>query len=402
MSMPIQRQSDAYGIFDSGTRWDRDRSSTELPKGLAALVNTSGPRITGGLLDTRQAGYGRSFSMGDNPFQPGWGPADHGGHGPDGGPRHPDHFEEDYEEDEDDPYMESLDQHDPDRYISADDIREARRGSGRLPFDRTAAGLGGTFGLEYDPHGQGLDENDFWGIKDRNRMCTICGRRRTEPSGPECYHGDRTAATIRLAFDWRPYDSRNPRIEGHEAQLENGHNLSAHIDHSKPHEGWSWGLTVPMGTFTDQDGNNPQQMLNLVTGGGLPWAKINGAYSGDHLPTREHAIQQAQEAYMKLYPMSGKHQSAPRDSGVDYDAILNHREPLDDDYGDIFGSPHTAAAAPAPVVGGHVFMPGHLVKTMWRGEPRNGVVTGTDGPYVKVYYDDHQHLYEDPQDLQLR
>lgn len=198
MSMPIQRQSDQYAAFDSGTRWERDRSSTDMPKGLAGLVNSMGPRIQAGLLDTRQAGYGRSFSMGDSPYSAGWGPADHGGAGPDGGPRHPREYYEDDSEDEGDPYIDDLDNHDPERYISSDDIREARRGSGRLPFDRAAA------------------------------------------------------------------------------------------------------------------------------------------------------------------------------------------------------------AAPAPVVGGHVFQPGHLVKTMWRGEPRNGVVTGTDGPYVKVYYDDHQHLYEDPQDLQLR
>jgi hypothetical protein len=55
MSMPIQRQSEQFGYFDDGPRFARDRSSTDLPRGLAALVNTSGPRIQGGMLNTRTA-----------------------------------------------------------------------------------------------------------------------------------------------------------------------------------------------------------------------------------------------------------------------------------------------------------------------------------------------------------
>ena len=55
MSMPIQRQSEQFGYFDDGPRFARDRTSTDLPRGLAALVNTSGPRIQGGMLNTRTA-----------------------------------------------------------------------------------------------------------------------------------------------------------------------------------------------------------------------------------------------------------------------------------------------------------------------------------------------------------
>ena len=42
-------------MFDDGPRFARDRSSTDLPKGLAHLINTSGPRIQAGLLNTREA-----------------------------------------------------------------------------------------------------------------------------------------------------------------------------------------------------------------------------------------------------------------------------------------------------------------------------------------------------------
>lgn len=122
--MPIQRQSEAYGIFDDGPRFARDRRSADLPRGLAGLINTTGPRIQAGLLNTREAmDFGR-------------GPRDHGGAGPDGGPAVPDWF---YDDDDDvDPDLESLERHDPARFLP-EHIVEGRRGSGRLPFDRAAA-----------------------------------------------------------------------------------------------------------------------------------------------------------------------------------------------------------------------------------------------------------------------
>lgn len=55
MSMPIQRQSESFGIFDDGPRYARDRSEGDLPRGLVGLVNGMGPRIQGGMLNTRTA-----------------------------------------------------------------------------------------------------------------------------------------------------------------------------------------------------------------------------------------------------------------------------------------------------------------------------------------------------------
>lgn len=57
MSMPIQRQSEQFSVFDTGTRWERDRPQHDLPKGLAGLVNSMGPRVQGGMLNTRTAGW---------------------------------------------------------------------------------------------------------------------------------------------------------------------------------------------------------------------------------------------------------------------------------------------------------------------------------------------------------
>ena len=162
MSMPIQRQSESFGYFDDGPRFARDRSSTDLPSGLAHLINTSGPRITGGLLNTRQAAKEFNWQAHDDEFYPevegysspgarvlqkrlrdsqgnrpepepvdwdsiappkpkprhtrqaagGWGlnrggygdgPRDHGGHGPDGGPSVPDWYYDEENEDNGDP-----------------------------------------------------------------------------------------------------------------------------------------------------------------------------------------------------------------------------------------------------------------------------------------------------------
>lgn len=69
MSMPIQRQSESFGIFDDGPRFARDRSSHDLPKGLAGLVNSFGPRITAGMLNTRTAGEGLEDTLASSPSE---------------------------------------------------------------------------------------------------------------------------------------------------------------------------------------------------------------------------------------------------------------------------------------------------------------------------------------------
>ena len=125
MSMPIQRQSEQFSIFDDGPRYARDRSSTDLPQGLAGLINSTGPRIQAGLLNTRTAA-GYDF---------GRGPRDHGGAGPDGGPAVPDwYYDGDSEDEEDDPLFGQ----DPDRFVPEHLVHGHRQAS-RRPFDRTAA-----------------------------------------------------------------------------------------------------------------------------------------------------------------------------------------------------------------------------------------------------------------------
>ena len=149
--MPIQRQSEAYSIFDDGPRFARDRSAADLPSGLAGLVNSMGPRITGGLLNTRQAGY------------PSDGPRDHGGAGPDGGPSVPDSYyddDDDFDGDPKDPPGTALE--DP----------WGHRAS-RHPFDRTAA-CQSCGGEVYHISGEGFvhddtDDHDGWEIDEHHR-----------------------------------------------------------------------------------------------------------------------------------------------------------------------------------------------------------------------------------------
>ena len=146
--MPIQRQSEQFQVFDTGTRWARDRESRDLPKGLAGLVNSMGRKISGGMLDTRTAGW--HYPEYD-PRVDGW---------PEEDPTRivPTRAEaeaDEYEDDDEDHYPDS----DPERFIPEQFVkreREARlrtltahlgayarptaRGSGRLPFDPAALG----------------------------------------------------------------------------------------------------------------------------------------------------------------------------------------------------------------------------------------------------------------------
>lgn len=70
--MPIQRQSESFGYFDDGPRFARDRSPADLPKGLAGLVNSMGPRIQAGLLNTRTAADDDTYDHGEGPGYPDW------------------------------------------------------------------------------------------------------------------------------------------------------------------------------------------------------------------------------------------------------------------------------------------------------------------------------------------
>jgi len=123
------------------------------------------------------------------------------------------------------------------------------------------------------------------------------------------------AAWRRTAFDWKPdYGSKTIGTERLRAALENGHSLAIQ-DHGE--YGWNWSMFAPAGHMEDEAGGPPIPIRELVTGGGSRWKGVPGSYySTDHLPTKEHARQQAEEAYQKMYPIGTN--TGPHDSGVDY------------------------------------------------------------------------------------
>lgn len=142
--MPIQRQSEAFGIFDDGPRFARDRASTDLPRGLAGLINSTGPRIQAGLLNTRQAGWhtpdydprvdGYASDYGDRPSRADFAEEDAENERRRNYPRGQG-APWDYDKYGDpDPDLESLENTaDPQRFISGN------RQASRHPFDRAAA-----------------------------------------------------------------------------------------------------------------------------------------------------------------------------------------------------------------------------------------------------------------------
>jgi hypothetical protein len=121
------------------------------------------------------------------------------------------------------------------------------------------------------------------------------------------------AAWRRTAFDWKPDPLSLEGTERHRAALENGHVLA--IQHHPDH-GWNWTMFAPAGHMEGINGGPPTPITELVTGGGARWKGLSGFYSTDHLPTKEHARQQAEEAYQKLYPIGTN--TGGHDSGTDY------------------------------------------------------------------------------------
>lgn len=481
MSMPIQRQSEQFSIFDDGPRYARDRSSTDLPKGLAGLINSTGPRIQAGLLNTRTAVNVDGMHPDDHAYHTELPP------GPGGeiawaddaesfgrNPRREYNPDYGYEPtDEDERRQEGVAEDDESGYNWGPEPRRASR----RPFDRTAAHcpecdkpcdveieghgyeekyqefpVSDCCGAELDDDGPDPDRDyDRWkddqildhdwhegslrpfdrAASGRLAACQECGGD-VLPRGGDWEHVDGPSDHLAdpdeddidndeygegldpargmdaykqhregrrfLAFDWQSYDlPHNPAVEGHHARLENGHTLSVHQDRSKPHEGWSWGLTVPMGTLTDADGGNPQQMLNLVTGGGKNWEKINGAYATDHLPSREHAIHQAQEAYKQLYPMGTN--TGGHDSGNDYSDLNSYMKHLEGRRVALAPSPQDPAMAPQVPVGGG-FQAGHRVGLDWRDRTISGTVIANDGQ-VHIRWDEGQYTSEDPSEVHL-
>jgi hypothetical protein len=250
MSMPIQRQSEQFSAFDSGPRWERDRTSNDLPKGLAALINTTGPRIQAGLLNTRQAAKEFHWQAHDDEFYPevegysspgarmlqkrlrdsqgnrpepepvDWdsiappkpkprharqagypsdGPRDHGGAGPDGGPSVPDWYYDDDNDNDGDP---------PDKNFVSENPWGHH--ASRRPFDRAAGGRlaaptdwsGVRPGPLVDGPMREQDPDDYFGWRPYSGpTCETCGRPTKSVSGPHCRHAQLSYEDVMAHID---------------------------------------------------------------------------------------------------------------------------------------------------------------------------------------------------------
>ena len=394
MSMPIQRQSDQFSVFDTGTRWERDRGNHDIPKGLAALVNTSGPRIQGGLLNTRTAGW----------------------HYPEYDPRVDGYPEEDLsrptraeleaeereERDRDRDYLEALDDRDPSRNIpeqfvdrdhlgavaedhsggdedDPDWIREhsprqqetnrkrgeeisrskemfARRATGRLPFDRTA-GAGPTPGPLVDSPLYDQDPEDYFGrLPYSGPYCPDCDRPMRWVSGPGCRHSSHVAGIRDLLNGGMPKDQD--------------------VSWEQTDDGWTHPAT---GARINRSGQNPDE-----------WEMLYPANKQRYTLVGRHPDPQV---LMQSHDWETGHGPAPEWHGKPKWHHWVEAPPL---------PAHTSAAAPAPVVpGAHGFLPGHRVGVPWRGQLIPGIVTDLDGSNVWVRWHDGQYTCEEPPNLQL-
>lgn len=369
MSMPIQRQNEAYGIFDDGPRFARDRSSTDLPSGLAGLVNSMGPRIQAGLLNTRTAScdycgeeghdweihpeahrdvadWQREKHLLEFPFgdhreariavnvdhmdpdshayhQESYGGAyDAGGHwvGDEDGhytPRREWNPDFGYEmTDEDERNHELVAEDDDSGYnwgpeptgIPEHLVHGSRRGSGRHPFDRAAG---------------------------RRLLGFQWSQQQYDPS----VHSD---------YERKLFDD----VELHKAPLENGHELHAwrYTGHPDDKQGWQWAISDPSraseyGKFpgeghadwSNYNGSPPQISTWLAAGGYGAAADANLARrhqgidfevpQAGHINTLEEAQQQAQEHYQRLFPIGTS--TGGHDSGLDYSDLNSYMRHLE-------------------------------------------------------------------------
>lgn len=352
MSMPIQRQSESFGIFDDGPRYARDRASADLPKGLAALINTSGPRIQGGMLDTRTgAAYGAKPSTGDEGgSSPQVGPVDVPGlyHGED----HPAYFE-----------PGGVGNEDWDSWEPRPDL---------------AAVGGKTAGWhypEYDPRIDGHPDE-----------------------GHERWDRD--------SFDpgWEGFDD-DPELESLEANDPHRFVPEGHVDprtaarrlsRSEPDEDDPWRTRdIPDERFPEDEWGNPDDGGKDRTGSRRPFDRTAAcqACGGDVLPDG------GDWSHVDAY-LDGDHEAQPDENDLDNDEYGQGRDPAaaHDEYEHRMLSQARLAGWAEDNSG---YQPAHRVGLPWRESVIPGTVIGLDGPNVGVRWDDGQYSTEEPHNIRL-
>lgn len=106
--------------------------------------------------------------------------------------------------------------------------------------------------------------------------------------------------------------------------------------------GWSWQIHHRDDPALKNEWTPPGKLdrstLNAQAMGGKVYAPDHGTdpavYSGEHLPTREHAEQQLEQAYAEL---ARKPRDHPKQPGFDYDSFFKGDGPGEDDFRGILG-----------------------------------------------------------------
>lgn len=431
--MPIQRQSESFGIFDDGPRFARDRSPADLPKGLAALVNTSGPRIQGGMLNTRTAGW----------------------HHPEYDPRvdgYPDEGHDNWDRDsfdpgwegfdEDDPELESLEANDPDRFVPEDrvDPRTAaalRRRAQADPDDDE----GGPWAARDLPDGRFPE--DEWGHPDhgktgrsgsrhpfdRTAACQACGGD-VLPDGGDWSHvdayldGDHDAEPGDDDLDNDEYGQGRDPAAAHDEYEHRMLNQARLAGWAEDNPSWDETMKNIDDTLAAGEGPDPSDTRrdwpedwDART---APIEDLHEAYSesdqyGNEGYFKEHAWEELKRRHEDgegdddLAEWYLNHSGIDNDTGLytSYDDPEGHEQELQalrdrvDNHRRRLRGSYTAAQQQMVVPAAGGYQPAHRVGLPWRDTVIPGTVIALDGPNVGVRWDDGQYSSEEPHNIQL-
>lgn len=365
MSMPIQRQSESFGYFDEGPRYARDRSSTDLPRGLAGLINNSGPRIQAGLLNTRTASDDSCEYCG----QPGhdW-------------------------------------QVHPEAHRDVADWEREKAGM-EFPFgDHTEGNY-----PEDDAHG-----GEYWPGHQASRLAVnVDGMDPDEHAyHTELPYGPGEGREWNPNFGYEPSDEDERRSEGVYDDDESGYNWgpdpSGHlhpddIEHSPSAEPFDTPIYNPSPSPYDPHlgSRHPFDREAAVGGHDVPWEE--DGEGGWHHPVGGFRVVPSDEEpghYQLLSPHVGRGDDLAKIyfPHPDPQALIEHATYM-------MGGPRPTTKvgfAPAPVVvDPNAYQLGHRIGTDWRGSTIPGTVIGLEGQHVAVRWDDGQHSSEEPRNIHL-
>ena len=354
MSMPVQRQSDQFSIFDDGVRYANDRTPVEIPDGLIGVLNTSGPRITAGLLNTRQGTAGPDFRK-----KAPW----------------------DLSDDQLDAKINQLKRKHPNGHSDIDaheNEKDSRSREARIAVN--------TDGM--DPNSHAYHQESYGGPYDAGGG----------------WVGDEDGYQA-PARDWNPDYGYEPTDED-----EHNHELVGEDDDS----GYNWGPDPsdhlhpgdiehsPSAEPFDTPIYNPRSApYDNITGSRHPFDRTAAcqACNGPVYHVSGEGFVHADDDGHEGWELDEHHPAEPdweddEQLGLSSLEGWHERNELMDRQ-----SAKTAFAPAPPVPGAHAYQPAHRIGLPWRDQVIPGTVIGLDGPQVAVRWDDGQYSNEEAHNI---